>query len=109
MGRRKHRADGGELPDSVGAISPLQQYQKRGSEKIKSLRDVLDVLPGGGFNRDTHEMRDSNAIQRDRINRQFGQKSGGRVKKKRKIGGKVIGLMTGGAVRPRLDRRARSA
>ena len=31
------------------------------------------------------------------------------VKKKRKKGGKVIGLMTGGGVRPRLDRPGRKA
>lgn len=33
------------------------------------------------------------------------KKKGGKVK--RKTGGKVIGLMTGGAVRPRLDRPGR--
>ena len=32
-----------------------------------------------------------------------------KVKKKRKTGGKVIGLMTGGGVRPRLDRPGRKA
>ena len=35
------------------------------------------------------------------------KKHGGKVKKKRADGGKVIGLMTGGAVRPRLDRPGR--
>lgn len=36
------------------------------------------------------------------------KKHGGKVKKhKRATGGKVIGLMTGGAVRPRLDRPGR--
>jgi hypothetical protein len=33
----------------------------------------------------------------------------GRKKKGRKTGGKVIGLMTGGGVRPRLDRPGRKA
>ncbi len=32
-----------------------------------------------------------------------------KMKKKRKTGGKVIGLMTGGGVRPRLDRPGRKA
>ena len=32
-----------------------------------------------------------------------------KVKRKRKTGGKVIGLMTGGGVRPRLDRPGRKA
>lgn len=32
-----------------------------------------------------------------------------KVKKKRKTGGKVIGLMTGGGVRPRLDRPGRKS
>lgn len=36
------------------------------------------------------------------------KKHGGKVKK-RKAGGKVIGLMTGGAVRPRLDRPGRKS
>lgn len=36
-------------------------------------------------------------------------KKGGRVKKKRQTGGKVIGLMTGGGVRPRLDRPGRKS
>lgn len=35
------------------------------------------------------------------------KKKGGAVKKKRKDGGTVLGLMTGGAVRPRLDRPGR--
>ncbi len=34
-------------------------------------------------------------------------KKGGKVKAKRKTGGKVVGLMTGGTVRPRLDRPGR--
>ena len=37
------------------------------------------------------------------------KKKGGRVKKHRATGGKVIGLMTGGAVRPRLDRPGRKS
>lgn len=37
-----------------------------------------------------------------------GMKRGGKVKK-RKDGGKVIGLMTGGGVRPRLDRPGRKS
>lgn len=37
-----------------------------------------------------------------------GMKRGGKVKK-RKDGGKVVGLMTGGGVRPRLDRPGRKA
>jgi hypothetical protein len=36
-------------------------------------------------------------------------KKGGRVKKKRATGGKVLGLMTGGGVRPRLDRPGRKS
>jgi len=36
------------------------------------------------------------------------KKRGGKVKK-RNAGGKVLGLMTGGAVKPRLDRPARKA
>ena|ERR1700681_66346 len=35
------------------------------------------------------------------------KKHGGKVKHKRKTGGKVIGLMTGGGVKPRLDRPGR--
>ena len=35
------------------------------------------------------------------------KKHGGKVKKHRATGGKVIGLMTGGGVRPRLDRPGR--
>lgn len=35
------------------------------------------------------------------------RKHGGRAKKHRKAGGKVVGLMTGGGVRPRLDRPGR--
>ena len=35
------------------------------------------------------------------------KKHGGKVKHKRKSGGKVIGLMTGGGVKPRLDRPGR--
>lgn len=39
-----------------------------------------------------------------------GKKHGGKTKHhKRKTGGKVIGLMTGGKVRPRLDRPGRKA
>ena len=41
--------------------------------------------------------------------RHHGKKHGGHVKKKRAKGGKVIGLMTGGKVRPRLDRPGRKA
>ncbi len=39
------------------------------------------------------------------------RKHGGRMKKKekRKTGGKVLGLMTGGGVRPRLDRPGRKS
>ena len=37
-----------------------------------------------------------------------GRKSGGAVKE-RKRGGKVLGLMTGGGVRPRLDRPGRKS
>lgn len=40
---------------------------------------------------------------------QEGRKKGGRAKKKRETGGKVVGLMTGGGVRPRLDRPGRKA
>ena len=39
--------------------------------------------------------------------RHHGKKRGGKVK--RKTGGKVIGLMTGGKVRPRLDRPGRKS
>lgn len=35
------------------------------------------------------------------------KKHGGKVKKHRKDGGKVLGLMSGGVVRPRLDRPGR--
>lgn len=35
------------------------------------------------------------------------RKHGGRAKHKRATGGKVVGLMTGGGVRPRLDRPGR--
>lgn len=35
------------------------------------------------------------------------RKRGGKVKHKRAAGGKVIGLMTGGGVKPRLDRPGR--
>jgi hypothetical protein len=35
------------------------------------------------------------------------KKRGGKVKKKRASGGKVLGFMDGGAVRPRLDRPGR--
>lgn len=37
------------------------------------------------------------------------KKHGGKVKHKRKDGGKVLGLMTGGGVRPRLDRPGRKS
>jgi hypothetical protein len=36
-----------------------------------------------------------------------GKKHGGKAKHHRKSGGKVVGLMTGGKVRPRLDRPGR--
>ncbi len=37
------------------------------------------------------------------------KKHGGKVKHKRKDGGKVLGLMTGGGVKPRLDRPGRKS
>ena len=37
------------------------------------------------------------------------RKHGGRAKHKRAAGGKVIGLMTGGGVKPRMDRPARKS
>ena len=37
------------------------------------------------------------------------RKRGGRAKHKRAAGGKVIGLMTGGGVKPRMDRPARKS
>lgn len=73
-------------------------------ERKKGGRIGMEVSGNPDVMKEAHEDEDGDETGHER-------KHGGKVKKKkeRQTGGKVIGLMTGGGVRARLDRPGRKA